>query len=128
MKLIVEFCPDAVLNLEYNIWELYGLESLPVGIDREEILADFRRSRIKFLYCKFLFFFVGQHFDGYNLSVAYKMSEESRISSCSSEVSDNLNLFSITQIEYGLSLIRSQLNSELLSSGVFFLSTKRLFP
>lgn len=55
---------------------------------------------------------------GYNLSVAIKMSEESRIRSCSSEISDNLNLFSITHIEYGLSSSRSQLNSELLSSGV----------
>lgn len=64
---------------------------------------------------------------GYNLSVTYKMSEESRIRSCSSEISDNLNLFSITHIEYGLSLSRYQLNSELLSSGVFFLLTKGPF-
>lgn len=32
---------------------------------------------------------------GYNLSVPHKIPEESRIRSCSSEVSDNLNLFSI---------------------------------
>lgn len=53
----------ALMRLEYNIWELKGLEFLTVEIDREEILTDIRRlSRIKFLYCKLLFLFVGQYF------------------------------------------------------------------
>lgn len=51
------------MHLEYNIWELKGLEFLTVGIDREEILTDIRTlSEIKFLCCKLLFLFVGQYF------------------------------------------------------------------
>lgn len=57
------------------------------------------------------------------------MSEKSRIRSCCSEVSDNLNLFSTDFREYGPCLSRSQLNSELLKSGLrfFFLTDSETF-
>lgn len=64
---------------------------------------------------------------GYNLSVAYKMSEESRIKSCSSEVSDNPNLFSITHVEYGLSF--EQVQAEMRTPeqwGVFLIDKMKM--
>lgn len=106
-------CKDLSLFLLELIEQKFSLILGGVGLD-SSIASIFSSLWVSILPCV-----------GYNLSVAYKMSEESRIGSCSSVVSDNL--FSITHIEYGLSLGRSQLNSELLSSGVFFLLTET-FP
>lgn len=55
------------------------------------------------------------------------MSEESRIKSCSSEIGDNPNLFSITHVEYGLSF--EQVQAEMRTPeqwGVFLIDKMKM--